>query len=160
MMLFCKNYKGLFLFAEAIRKLDAGDSWNMILPIGTFYTKKYGKVSITNEEARALVRNWEARAMGEREPFVDTEHDLGPANGWIKALQIREAHNGDGPGVWALVDWTDRGRDLVEQRIYKYLSAMFGPHQKVETGEIVKPVLLAVSLTNTPLMETMPAVSL
>src|SRR4030042_4984188 len=139
-MLFVKNNIGFYLFAEVVCKIDAGETWNMILPIGRFHTKKYGDIAITRDEALALVKNWNEKAMGEREAFIDTDHDLGPSNGWIKALEVRDAQGNIGPGVWALVDWTERGRDLVQKKIYKYLSAMFGPHQNITTGQVIKPV--------------------
>ncbi len=64
-----------------------------------------------------------------------------PAVGWIKALEPIE-----GDGLYASVEWTDRGRELIESRSYRYLSPVTG----VRTRDNRMVVLHSVALTNKP----------
>jgi hypothetical protein len=58
------------------------------------------------------------------------------------------------------VDWTDKGKELVLGKRYKYFSTHFGPFVSRDTGKEVYPVLFEVSLTNTPVMTDLPPVEL
>lgn len=146
-----KNLSGEWLFGGEVSSVS---DWQMILPVGEFKTAKYGELVITRELVDAIVVNWQNRALGERLPFIDTDHDQGAANGWIVELKAEDT------GLFAKIEWTDIGRENVEKRRYRYFSAMIAEHQIIATGEKVWPVLKAVSLTNTPVMDNMPAVSL
>lgn len=66
--------------------------------------------------------------------------EAAPAVGWIKELQARA------DGIWARVDWTERGAELIRSRSYRYSSPGFLAREK--TGEIVR--LLHAALTNQP----------
>jgi phage I-like protein len=128
--------------------------WQLLLPVGKFKTVKYGELNITQEFTNALYENWKNKVMGERQPFIDTDHNLAISNGWIVELRA------DPDGLRGRIEWTDVGRENVGQKRFKYFSAMIGKHKDVLTGEEHYPVLMAVSLTNTPQMDNMPAVSL
>jgi phage I-like protein len=140
--------------ALADAEVDAQDAYQLILPIGEYFTSAYGKLTITAEYCAKMVANWAGKVLGEREPFVDTDHDRGEANGWIKDLQVRA------DGLYAKVEWTDKGKALVEGGLFKYFSADIGSVIDVTNGDEVYPVLVAVALTNTPAMNTMPAAHL
>lgn len=64
-----------------------------------------------------------------------------PAAGWIDRLEIRGAS-----ALWGHVDWTDRARQQIQNREYRYLSPVF-LHEK-DSGRIVR--LTSVGLTNQP----------
>ena len=128
---------------------DTGE-FQLILPTGHWYSDWYGEFDITDEICEDMVANWEAKVLGERSPYIDTDHDGGAAMGWIKKLEARE------DGLHAQIEWTEPGRELLEKGIYKYFSAQFGEHKDIHTGLIIKNVLIAVTLTNRPFMNTMP----
>jgi len=130
------------------------DDYQMILPFGKFNTAKYGEIEIPREWGEKMVEHWQARAMGEREPYVDVDHTGGEAQGWIKDLQVRD------DGLYARVEWTALGRDKVDGKIFRYFSAEFGPYTDLETGEEIFPVLTSVALTNRPVMSHMKPVHL
>jgi phage I-like protein len=138
-------------FAEPAQKTD---EYQLILPIGEYFTAAYGKLTITAEFCAAMVANWSGKVLGEREPFLDTDHDRGEANGWIKDLQVRA------DGLYAKIEFTEKGAALIEGGLYKYFSADIGSVIDVTTGDEVYPVLIACALTNTPAMNTMPAAHL
>jgi phage I-like protein len=139
---------------EFAGEVQAVSDWQMILPVGDFQTAKYGELKITKKIVNDIVSNWKDKALGERLPFVDTDHDQAAANGWVVELKAEDN------GLFAKIEWTDIGRENVEKKRYRYFSAMIAKHQNIETGEEVWPVLKAVSLTNTPVMDNMPAVTL
>jgi len=130
------------------------DEYQMILPIGTFYSSKYGKIEISRSFCEQMEDHWRDKVLGNRETFIDTEHDRGAANGWIHDLQVRD------DGLYAQIKWTEKGRKLVEDGLYKFFSADIAEAVHIKSGIKVFPVLVAVALTNTPVMNTMPAAHL
>lgn len=124
--------------------------FQLILPIGHWYSDRYGEFDITDETCEDMVANWEAKILGERSPYIDTDHDGGAAMGWIKTLEARN------DGLYAQIEWTEPGKELLEKGIYKYFSAEIGEHKDIHTGLKIKNVLIAATLTNRPFMNTMP----
>lgn len=130
------------------------DGYQLVLPTGRYFTTYYGEVIFTKLLMEAMVANWKKRTLNERDPFIDTNHDFGQANGWIVDLRAND------DGLWAKIDWTEPGKELVAKKIYRYFSVAFGSKLDIETGESVFPVLEAVSLTNVPAINTLPHASL
>jgi phage I-like protein len=142
-------------FLSGISSFDNEDIFEkIILPTGTHHTKKYGDITITKDYCEKIAEHFRLGVMGERKPFIDTQHDFGEANGWIRGLSATDK------GLLAQIEWNDLGRDKIKKKIYKYLSCAIDDHIETTTGTKYYPVLHAVSLTNCPVMETMPAVGL
>jgi len=77
---------------------------------------------------------------------IDYEHqteggDRAPAAGWIKRLENRADR-----GLWAVVEWTERAREYLARREYRYFSPVFLVSK--EPRELSE--LLRVALTNAP----------
>ncbi|KKM02675.1 hypothetical protein LCGC14_1782070, partial [marine sediment metagenome] len=106
---------------------DTGD-FQLILPIGNYHSPWYGEFEISEETCEDMVANWEAKVLGERTPYIDTDHDGGAAMGWIKGLESRA------DGLYAQIEWTEPGRELLEKGLYKYFSAEIGDHMDIHTG--------------------------
>jgi phage I-like protein len=134
----------------ALQAVDTKDDYQMILPKGQFHTRAYGKMDMNDEFLGALVTNWQNKVLGERAPYIDTEHRGGPANGWIQDLQQRE------DGLYAKIDWTELGRENVSKGYYKYFSSSIGSAIDPKSGEEIFPVLIGATLTNSPVMNMMP----
>ncbi len=96
---------------------------------------------VTPRSLQRIIENWKFRA---NDMVIDYEHQTvtgqeAPAAGWVKELSM------DADGLWARVSWTDRARDYIERREYRYFSPV------VELGEKREVVdLLHVALTNFP----------
>jgi len=71
-----------------------------------------------------------------------------PAFGWMKNLCADETG-----AIWADVEWTERGRDAVAKKEYRFISPVFSHNEK---GEI--NCILRAALTNTPNLE-LPALN-
>ena len=83
-----------------------------------------------------------------REVLVDRDHASSrpgldrdtSAQGWASEFEVRE-----GRGLFGRVKWSDVGRKLVENRVFRWLSPVF------RIGKDRKPVdMQAIALTNTP----------
>ncbi len=77
---------------------------------------------------------------------VDYEHQTeegtpAPAAGWIKALENRGKD-----GLWARVEWTEKAREYLANREYRYFSPVF----LISKAERRLLELLRVALTNAP----------
>ncbi len=118
----------------------AAPEWIMLLPAGRIKTTD-GRV-FRNEAPDALVD--EFRRDGLDLP-IDINHrsevaapgEDAPAVGWIKDLQVRDGQ------LWARVEWTPRGEQLLAAREYRYISPAFW---HAEDGLVLK-VLSAALLT-------------
>jgi phage I-like protein len=95
-----------------------------------------GVVAATTARSLPLPLDWEHATENRAPQGLDA-----PAAGWVEEVAERE-----GGSIWGRVDWTLRGRTMVEAREYRFVSPVFA-FDKV-TGVIRR--LISVGLTNTP----------
>lgn len=110
-------------------------------------------------DAALAARIIAAAAALKRDLVIDYEHQTlnaesngqpAPAAGWFKTLEWRE-----GQGLFATdVQWTDRARQMIEAKEYRYLSPVFVFHPK--TGAVTR--LQMAALTNYPGLDGMAEV--
>jgi transcriptional regulator with XRE-family HTH domain/2'-5' RNA ligase len=136
--------------------LDAADAlafaeppdWIPYLPKpGTYKHPRYGEIGITVERNRRFVGNFNAHVYQERVP-LDAEHEtkLSGACGWITALRMNRDGSAD-----ARVEWTDRGRSLVEANRFRYISPeWYDEWQDPATGKTHKDVAIGGAITTRP----------
>lgn len=126
----------------------------MVLPIGEWETIKYGVVQVTLDHIKEMIANFYG---GVRVGVpIDVDHDAGKAAGWIKDLI-----NKDDAALWARVEWTPYGEELLRGRLYRFFSPEFSlDFIDPETQERHGAVFIAGTLTNRPLFkEIKPIVS-
>lgn len=79
---------------------------------------------------------------------IDLEHateikgkkgEPAPAVGWVIGLEARD------DGIWGKVEWNPRGREMIEDKSYRYLSPVFTKSKDDTIG-----ALISVGLTNQP----------
>lgn len=120
--------------------------WVHLLPAGRFEGRD-GRGPYVLKDVTAVLS---ATTRAGLDPVVDYDHqtDLAavrgvggtaPAAGWVKALEARE------DGIWARIEWTEKGAAAVVAKEYRYLSPVF-LHTK--SGEVLK--ILRAGLTNNP----------
>jgi len=96
-----------------------------------------------------VIKRWEARGL---DMVIDYEHQTeggewsspdgtAPAAGWVKKLVNKGTQ-----GLWAVVEWTDRARQLLASREYRYFSPVFYTTKKDQ--RLVE--LARIALTNAP----------
>jgi phage I-like protein len=139
--------------AQALPDGEAPE-WIHLLPQGVIETVD-GRGPYTVEDPDALIAR-SMEATGGRAP-IDENHatDLAapnggasPARGWIVALQARA------DGIWGKVDWTKSGRELIGDRAYRAVSAVF-THDKANRVQL----LLRAALVNRPNLRGLTALN-
>lgn len=122
--------------------------WMPCLPKpGTFQHPSYGEISITSERNQRFVSNFKGGVYQERLP-VDAEHQtkLGGACGWITDMRLNEDGSAD-----AKVEWTDRGKSLIESDRFKYVSPeWYDSWSAPDTDEEFADILIGTALTTRP----------
>jgi len=144
-------------------KIEAGQTTPMmVFPIGDWHSAKYPDLALSEDLAHELIANFESGVLG-REPVVDSsgEHDLSaPAAGWVKRVYLASYEEDDvrGLALWADVEWTGLGAQLLNDKQYQYGSVEIGPVMLNESGETVDNVLRSLTITNVPVLSIMPAI--
>lgn len=133
--------------------------------IGTFH-KGAQKFTITRKDVATMAANFAKRGNGEI--VLDYEHASEmpevaaggpiPAAGWIVAV---EAAPDDKGIVWGEVKLTAKARALIASKEYKYISPViyWGARDRA-TGGPQGITLRSAALTNTPVLDGMPAITL
>lgn len=120
----------------------------LVVPWGRVASSK-GAFTVDGESAADVVA---AFNTGGNDLPIDYEHQtLGgeftspdgraPAAGWIKSLEIA-----DGQGIYAMVEWTERGKAVLAAKEYRYLS----PVALVDRETMRMVALHSAALTNKP----------
>lgn len=129
--------------------IDNGESVVQIAGIGRVIGSdvdgKAVEQELDEESLRKLADKLNARG---REILVDRDHASSKpgldrdtsAQGWASEFEVRE-----GQGLFGKVKWSDLGKKLVENRVFRWLSPVF------KLGSDKKPIdMNAIALTNTP----------
>ena len=128
-----------------------------VLMVGSWNHPIYGPIIIEAADITEFKKNFDA---GLRRDIPITEghetFDEKPAIGWFASLDDRGAE-----GLWAKMEWTEKGKTLLADRAYKYFSPEFyTEYEDPETRAIYKNVLVGGALTNKPYFKKMKAVVL
>ena len=128
-----------------------------VLPVGKWNHPAYGPITITREDIAEFKENFN---KGLRKDIPITEGHEGfdekPAVGWFVELLDR-----GGNGLYASVNWTEKGKTLLSEKSYKYFSPEFySEYEDPETREIYENVLVGGALTNKPYFKELEAVVL
>jgi phage I-like protein len=131
-----------------------------IAKTGSFYDRRYGKFSITHKDFEKWLDNFERFAKANGRPGLPVDVDHGPerrgqteAVGWVTALAAQ------GDELWATVQWNSKGRELVSDQRYAFLSPSYKDDFVDEQGKSHGTALIGVGLTNRPFL-TMATVTL
>ena len=129
-----------FIFVE----FEEGAKAVEVLRPGTFVDRNGKTVEIADEDLDAFVANFEAGAAGQEVP-VDVLHERAEAAGWVKRLFL------EGGKLLAEVEWNELGKQLVGDKVYRYLSA---------TIDEAKKLVKSISLVNFPAVKGLQPVEL
>lgn len=117
-----------------------------VLPLGHVISSK-GEFDVDEESFRAMKAQIAQRGV---DLVVDYEHQTlkgteAPAAGWVKELKMEDGY------IKAVVDWTPRGAQYLENKEYRYISPVVTVSK--QTGAAMG--LHSLALTNTPAIEKM-----
>ena len=119
-----------------------------VIPWGTRRHPRWGVVTTKEKEFDEFVKNFDNKV---RKDLPITEgHSIGeeekPAIGWLKKLV-----NKGRDGLWTVVEWTEKGKELLKAKAYKYFSPeFFTTYEDPETHKKYSNVLSGGALTNFP----------
>lgn len=125
-----------------------------VIPIGEWDHDAYGKIVITKDDIEQFIDNFD-KGVRKGVPITEGHETLDekPAIGWFKSLKSKK------DGLWATVEWTDRGKDLLKEKAYKYFSPEFyRVYEDPETHQIYTNVLVGGALTNKPYFKGLKAI--
>jgi len=148
---------------ESVTMSDSNEPvWNKLAVIGSFKGHPAGPFEMTSETFAQIERNF--KRDGIEVPF-DYEHAVevpvsesadkaagnAIASGWIKDVQNRP------DGLYGLVDWTTKARQLIKNKEMRYISPAirFGAKDP-KTGEAVGARLSSAALTQKPFLRELP----
>ncbi len=157
-------------FVVDLSKVALGDTADKLvrIPLAVMgkFVKGAQKFAITREDLLKLVENFRKRGTGE--VVIDYEHASEfpevaqgqpiPAAGWLKQVEDEP----DASGIlWGLAEFTERAREFIQKREYKYLSPAINWGAKDKgTGAAQGATLASVALVNRPFLEALPAIQL
>jgi len=129
------------------KALDGAPAEIQVIPYGNVDTPK-GPYTLDAESALAVM---DAFSGMTNDMVIDYEHQTlqgveAPAAGWIKQL-INKGED----GIWAVVEWTDRAKQYIANKEYKYVSPVF--LKRISDNKVIR--LINVALTNQPNIDGM-----
>jgi len=132
-------------------KASEPPDWIQVVPApGTWQHPRYGEIKITSQILKEFKANFDRTVYQEHIP-IDAEHETkaSGALGYYKEVKVG-GPDGEG-GLWARVDWTDRGEELLKTERFKYFSPeWFDEWKDPATGQVFKNVLIGGALTTRP----------
>ena len=119
-----------------------------VLQAGIWKHPVYGEIKLTQKELEEFVVNFNDSVR--RDIAITEGHAVGeeelPALGWFKQL-INKGRD----GLWATVEWTSKGMQLLKEKAYKYFSPEFySNYEDPEDHKTYTNVLVGGALTNRP----------
>ena len=125
------------------------------------------QLSFTSEQLKQMVKNFTEKALGRDVP-VNRDHPRMPwttteAYGWIKQLWTKEIKNSgqiEETKLYAEIDWTKLGREMVASSAYKYTSigVWIDKLSHIDGKTNLGMVLFELSLTNDPAFLQLPEI--
>lgn len=123
--------------------------WSPFLPVpGVYSHPHYGDLDLRSETYERMISNFKAGVYQEKLP-VNAEHDphASGALGWIVDMRLS-----DSGALEAKVDWNERGKSLIRDDRYKYVSAeyYFDWSDPINPDTTYQDVAVGLALTTHP----------
>ena len=132
-----------------------------ILQTGEWDTPWHGYFRIGKADLEEYIRNFENEVRKDKRLPIDLEHNtVGGAAAWIVGLSIEENEQG-GLSLWGDIEWTKRGKQLVQDKEYVFFSPEFATvyEDPEQIGVFYTNVLIGGGLTNRPLFKNLTTVA-
>lgn len=150
-------------FLRTTRIIQADDSGVLpteieVLRTGMWETPWHGDFMITPQDLNEYVQNFNSDVRPNSSSVglpIDQDHDAGAAAGWMKKLYV-QSNEDSGMSLWASVEWTPLGTELLNGKIYSMFSPEFCPRGYFDPEgmeEACDNVLIGGGLTNRPLFK-------
>ena len=126
-----------------LKEMTGAPAEFQVLPVGKIEINGEKPVHLDEQGAQEIIAAFKTRG---NDMVIDYEHQTlseaqAPAAGWIKDLVWKGKE-----GLWAIVEWTQKAKDYLDNREYRYFSPVMA--LRATDRSIIK--LINVALTNTP----------
>jgi hypothetical protein len=141
--------------------LPAGDAPVEIIRTGTFYHRRHGKFSITEDTLNQIEANFEGGRIcaDYNHGSLSKDPEAAKAAGWVQKLE-RQVHP-DRVSLMASVEWTEDAKKLIDNGEYRFTSPEFVFDWKdPEDNEFKGAKMLAFAITNRPFLPGMAPLTL
>lgn len=133
----------------ANRNADGTPKWIPLHRLGEWEHPLYGHLTMTDEKMEQAASNFLTCVHRPDSPIgaqvpVDTRHQGDAACGWLLEMRIAQSH------LWGRVGWTDRGKEIVLDKQYRYVSPRY--FDDPQHG----PIFHEVTLTNRDFLKMPP----
>jgi len=135
-------------------ELSVSQNKLMMFPRGKYQHPEYGVMTFDDKFFEEIKGNFDNKVLGQTEPFIDVDHEKKAAAAWIRGLTIEPE------GLFADVEWTDLGKELLTSKQYKYQSPWWGAFKDPTTKKTYDRVLRGGALTNVPFLKVLPPIEL
>lgn len=130
------------------KMLDGVPEEIQVIPYGIEIQTPKGPFTLDEESAVAVINSFDAQ---KNQMVIDYEHQTlagteAPAAGWITKLINKGAD-----GIWAAVNWTEKAKQYLANKEYKYVSPVF--LKRISDNKVM--CLINVALTNQPNIDGM-----
>ncbi|MFH2011688.1 MAG: phage protease [Pseudomonadota bacterium] len=132
------------LIVVFLKEMTGAPESFQVLPDGKIDIESDDPAYLDADSAEQVIEHFKARG---NDMVIDYEHQTlkddvqAPAAGWIKKLEYRGAQ-----GLWAIVDWTEKAKNYILNREYRYFSPVMLVNKK--TRKVL--AIFNVALTNSP----------
>lgn len=138
--------KGIVICSGGIVDVEGIPEEIKILPLGHVHSQK-GDFEVDDESVELIRKQFKSRKL---DLVIDYEHQTlkdmqAPAGGWIEDIYKGE------DAVVAKVKWTDKAKEYLKNREYRYLSPVVMVRKKDRKAAAIH----SVALTNTPAIDGM-----
>lgn len=121
-----------------------------VIPYGIDIQTPKGPFTCDEESAAAVMANFAAQ---KNDMVIDYEHQTlmgveAPAAGWIR---VKRLINKGKEGIWAVPEWTERAKQYLANKEYRYVSPVF--LRRLSDNKVMR--LVNVALTNQPNIDGM-----
>ena len=130
---------------DEIQITDNGETEVQLTTLGTVYGSDAEGNPVEQHFTEVALANI-AETQKDEEILVDSDHESEKGGSTAAAGWVSDLHVKPGKGLFGKIKWTDIGRKLIENRVFRWLSPSFWLNKK--TKEPVQ--MTSVALTNKP----------
>lgn len=142
--------------SEEITEINEASPQIEILKTGAYNTGCIGDTRIyTDSHLNQIIQNFTKKigTTSDNKILMKAEHyGSSEAMGWITGIE----KNGD--TLFASIEWTDKGKEVINNKEYRFVSVELAKIFSGNDGKIYNDVLTAVALTNQPVITDLKAI--
>jgi len=132
--------------------------WVHAMSVGKYKHPAFGELDFSPDKLQRFADSVNNKVRG-IDPDIDYDHKADPSKGKAAAGWVKQADVKDN-GLWLLVEWTDKAKQALKDREYRYFSIEFLKDWANEKGEKLQDVITGGALTNRPFLKDLVPVNL